>query len=144
MAQRIKGQEVTLSFVTPDGRAEGLADIQSFEAEIQLEILREGYLGDTVERRDDIYKGVSGRCELHMESADYFAFTQLVQDRAERRTAAGGKFNATASFAFPNGTRARITFENIFFDALPLRVSDRASYVQATVAWECERIRRVL
>lgn len=144
MAQRIKGQEVTLSFTTPEGRATGLGNIQSFEAELQMEILREGYLGQTVERRDDIFKGVSGRCELHIETGDYFRFTQLVQDRAERRSAAGGTFNATASFAFPGGARARITFENIFFGALPIRTPDRASYVQVAIEWECERIRRIL
>ena len=48
MAQRIKGQEVTLSFVTPDGSATGLEDVSSLEAELQLEVLREGYwLGES-------------------------------------------------------------------------------------------------
>ena len=130
--------------MTPDGSATGLEDVSSLEAELQLEVLREGYLGETVDRRDDIYRGVTGRCELHLESSDYFKFTQQVQDRAERRSPAAGKFNATASFKFPNGERARITFENIFFGALPVRVPDRAGYVTVTVAWECERIRRVL
>lgn len=144
MAQRIKGQEVTLSFATPDGQAEGLTDIVSFEAELQMEILREGYLGETTDRRDDIFRGVSGRAELHLETQEYLAFTQRVQDRAERRSPAAGVFNATASFQFPNGQRPRITFENIFFDALPVAVSDRGSYVQVTIAFECERLRRVL
>lgn len=144
MAQRIKGQEVTLVWTTPDGSAEGLEDVSSLEAELQFDILKEGYLGESVDRRDDIYRGVTGRAELHLESAKYFEFTQKVQDRAERRSAAAGKFSATASFAFPNGDRARITFEDIFFGALPIRVNDRGSYVTVTVAWECERIRRVL
>ena len=143
MAQRIKGQEVVLSFVSPEGSAD-VGDVSSFEAELQMEILREGYLGETVDRRDDIYRGVSGRAELHLENQAYLSFTQLVQDRAERRSPAAGVFNATASFAFPNGQRPRLTFENIFFDAMPIRVSDRGSYVTVTIAWECERIRRVL
>lgn len=142
--QRLKGQETRLSFSTPNGPAEGLDVVKSFEAEIQLEILREGYLGETADRRDDIYRGVTGRAELHMDSAKYFTFTQRVQDRAERRTPAAGVFNATSSFNFPDGTRARITFENIFFEGLPIRVPERAGYVAVTVAWECERIRRVL
>lgn len=144
MAQRLKGQEVTLSFQGPQGREDGLEVIQNFEAELQLEILREGYLGETADRRDDIYRGVTGRAELHMESKKYFQFTQRVQDRAERRSPAAGKFHATASFAFPNGDRVRLTFEDIFFDALPLRAPSRSDYVTVTVAWECERVRRVL
>ncbi len=144
MAQRIKGQEVSLSFTQPDGDAEGLEDVTSFEWELQMEILREGYLGETTDRRDDIYRGVSGRMEMHMEAQAFFAFQQQVQDRAERRSPAAGVFNATASFAFPNGQRPRITFENIFFDAQAMRSADRGSYVAVTVPWECERARRVL
>jgi hypothetical protein len=144
MAQRIKGQEVTLSFVTPEGSAEGLSDISSFEAELQMEILRERYLGETTDRRDDVFRGVSGSAELHLETQDYLVFTQRVQDRAERRSPAAGVFNATASFQFPNGQRPRITFENIFFGPLPIRVPESAGYVTVTIAWECERIRRVL
>jgi hypothetical protein len=144
MAQRIKGQEVSLSFVGPSGSEDGLADVLNFEAELQMEILREGYLGETVDRRDDIYRGVSGRCELHLESGAYFRFTQRVQDRAERRTPADGQFLAMASFQFPNGERVRLSFENIFFDALPIRAPERAGYVTVTVAWECERMRRIL
>jgi hypothetical protein len=121
-----------------------LEDVLSFEAELQLEILSEGYLGETGERKDDIYKGVSGTCELHLEAQDYFRFTQRVQDRAERRTAAAGVFNATASFQFPNGQRPRLTFENIFFGGLPIRVPEQSGYVAVTLSWECQRMRRVL
>lgn len=144
MAQRIKGQEVALSFVTPTGSAEGLEDVLSFEWELQMEILKEGYLNETTDRRDDIFRGASGRMEMHMEQQAFFTFQQAIQDRAERRTAAAGVFNATASFAFPNGQRPRITFENIFFDAQQMRTADRGSYVTVTIPWECERPRRVL
>ncbi len=144
MAQRIKGQEVTLSFVTPEGSAEGLEDVLSFEAELELEILEEAYLGETSMRYDDIYKGVSGTCELHLEAQDYFKFTQQVQDRAERRAPAAGVFNATASFQFPNGQRPRLTFENIFWGSLPIRVPEQSGYVSVTLTWKCQRLRRVL
>jgi hypothetical protein len=144
MAQRIKGQEVALAFATPNGPAEGLEDVVSFEWELMMEILQEGYLGETADRFDDIYRGASGTMEMHMEQQAAFAFQQQVQDRAERRSPAAGVFNATASFAFPNGQRPRITFENIFFDAQAMRTTDRGSYVAVTVPWKCTRPRRVL
>lgn len=144
MTQRLKGQEVTLSFVTPAGDAEGLDIISSFEAELVMEILTERYLGETSDRYDDIYRGTTGSAELHIATQDYLTFTQRVQDRAERRTPASGVFNVTSSFAFPNGQRPRITFENVFFGPLPIRVPESAGYVTVTVAWGCARIRRVL
>lgn len=143
MAQRIKGQEVTLSFVGPTGDEDGLQDVVSFEAELDIEILEEGFLGETANRFDDIYNGTTGRMELQIENRDYFRFQQRVQDRAQRRTPAAGKFNAKASFRFPDGTRVRLTFEDIFFGPLPVRVPSRRDYVTATVQWKCTVIRRV-
>ena len=143
MAQRIKGQEVVLSFTNPAGDQDGLEDVSSFEAELDIETLQEGYLGETADRYDEIYHGVSGQAELHVETADYFRFQERVQDRAERRTPSGGTFSATSSFAFPNGQRVRLTFEDIFFGALPIRVPARGEYVTVTVQWKGQRLRRV-
>lgn len=143
MAQRLKGQETVLSFTSPDGDEE-VGDVKSFEAELDIQTLEEGYLGETANRYDDIYNGTSGTAELHIESANYFAFTQKVKDRSQRRTPAAGKFSATSSFDFPNGERARITFEDIFFGPLPLRAPSRGEYVTVTVAWKCSEIRQVL
>lgn len=143
MAQRIKGQEVVLGFTNPDGDQEGLEDVVSFEAELDMEILTEKYLGRTANEFDDIYNGVSGQVEIHMQNTKYLAFTEKVQDRAERRTPADGEFTCTATFKFPNGERARLTFENLFFGALPLRTPGRGEYVAATIQWKCSRLRRV-
>lgn len=143
MSQRLKGQETVISFVGPTGDEEGLQDVSSFEAELMIDNLQEGYLGETADRFDDIFMGVSGRVEIHMETPQYFRFTQRVQDRAQRRTPASGKFNAKARFRFPNGTSFRLTFEDIFFEGLPLRAPTRSDYVQATIAWKCSNVRRV-
>ena len=54
MAQRIKGQEVVLGFTSPDGDQDGIEDVISFEAELDIEMLQERYLGETADRYDDI------------------------------------------------------------------------------------------
>ncbi len=143
MAQRIKGQEVTLSFVDSGGGDEAVGDVNSFEAELDIETLEEQYLGETSKRYDDIYNGVSGNCELHLETQRWVSFTQLIERRAKRRDAAGGKFTATATFNFPNGTVSQIVFEDIFFGAVPIRVSSRSDYVTVTLNWKCSNIARL-
>jgi hypothetical protein len=144
MAQRLKGQDTVISFTGPGGDVSGLDSVLSFEAELDIEILEEGYLGETANRFDDIFNGVSGTVELHLQTTAYFKFTQDVQDRAQRRTPAGGVFNATSTFQFPNGQRARITFEDIFFGPMPLSSPSRKDYVKGTVQWKCSNLRRVL
>lgn len=140
---RLKGQEVTIGFTTPTGDQEGLEDVVDFEVELDIEILEEGYLGQTAKQYDSIYHGVSGKASFHMAADDYFDLAEKVQNRAERRTPAGGKFTATATLAFPSGRRVRVTFEDIHFGAFPMRFSGRSDYVQASVNWKGERIRRV-
>ncbi len=144
MAQRIKGQEVVLGFTHPNGDQAGLEDVVSFEAELDIEKLQERYLGETADRYDELFHGVNGQCELHLESSDYFRFAERVQDRAQRRTPAGGVFTATASFSFPNGQRVRLTFEDIFFGALPVRAPSSGEYITATIEWSGSSMRRVL
>ena len=144
MAQRIKGQETVIGFTSPDGDQEGLEDVVSFEAELEVETLTEQYLGKTTDDFDDIFHGCSGQMEIHMRTSAYLRFTQKVQDRAQRLTSADGQFTATSTFNFPNGTRARLTFENLFFGALPIKVGGRAQYVTGTIQWKCSNLRRVL
>ncbi len=144
MTQRIKGQEVGLAWTTPTGEPQGLDNILSAEATLDIEILEEAYLGENVNQFDELFKGVSGQAELHLDDVGYFEFTAQVQDRAQRRTSAGGIFNLTMSFAFPSGRRARITFEDLKFGELPIRAPARGEYVTATVSWKCSTLRRVL
>ncbi len=144
MGQRIKGQEVTVSMNGPDGVEEGLEVVQSFEAEFMFDILQEEYLGETADRFDEIFKGVSGNMEIHMETGKWFSFTEKIQDRASRRDGADGEFTATASFKFTDGSRARIVFNNIFFGPMPITAGSRSDYVTATLTWNCSDATRIL
>lgn len=141
MAQRVKGQEVRIIFTSPAGQETSLSDITSFEVEPQLEILSEGYLGETTERKDDIFKGARGRAEIHLESQDYFRFVQRVIDRSQRRAPSDGRFNVLATLSFPNGERPRVLLEDVFFGPPPMNVSSREDYVSATVEFECSNVR---
>lgn len=144
MSQRIKGQETTLAFTSPQGDVENLGDVKTWDAELDIAILQEGYIGETADRFDDIYNGTKGSCELHIEAATWFRFTELVQDRSTRRSPASGKFSVTGVFNFPNGERARLTFEDVFWGPMPLRVPARGEYVTVSLSWACSRVRRVL
>jgi hypothetical protein len=143
MAQRIKGQETVIGFTNPDGDQDGIDDILDFEAELDIEILEEKYLGKTSNDFDDIFNGVSGQVSVHMRTSAYFRFQERIQDRAQRRTAADGVFTATSTFNFPNGTRARLTFEDLFFGPSPIQVGGRSEYVKGTIQWKCSTVRRV-
>lgn len=136
MAQRIKGQEVEVTWTGPTGLEEGFTAVSNFEVSVQEELLTENYIGETTARRDDQYNGIRGRLDMHLENTEYFNFVQRVKDRSQRRNAADGQFNLIAVLNFPNGERKRIVVQNAFFGELPLNVGSRSEYVQATVEFE--------
>ena len=144
MGQRLKGQEVKTGFTNPDGDQPNPMLVNNFEFEVDIEILEEMYLGEVGKRYDDHFNGYSGQIEGHFEDfSEWMRFQQRVEDRATRRTAAAGQFTATASFDLPNGARVRLTFEDIFFGAMPTRSPGQAEYVAATLSWKCSTLRRV-
>lgn len=144
MAQRIKGQEVTVAFTTPEGDFTDFTDVLSATITLENEILEESYLGEVSNRYDDIYNGVSGSVEMHLENNQFVTFMNLVQDRSERRAPAAGQFNVSMTFALPNGERARVTCEDVFWGPIPVEVGGRADYVKLSLEFKCSRMRRVI
>lgn len=137
--QRIKGQEVEVMVVV-DGRAlSTVTDVRSFEVGPQLEIKREGYLGETTDRRDEIFNGVTGRMELHFENQDIFGLFTAVVDRARRRTP-GVKINIKATLNFPGGDRPRVLINDAFFGPFPINFAGRGDYGAVTVDFESSDI----
>lgn len=138
MAQRIKGQEVEMIFVENNTPLTGIADVRSFEMEGMLEILTEGYLGETTDRRDSVYKGFSGRVELHFENRDVIDFARRLIDKARRRTA-GARVNMKVTLVFPEGGgRVRLLLKNLEFGAIPLGFGSRTDYGAITLSFEGE------
>lgn len=140
MAQRIKGQETRIIATGPNGTITGLSDVVSFNYEPLMEILSQGLLGETTERKDDIFKGVRGKMEVQLETQDYLRFIQAVVDRSQRRTP-GVVFNLQTTLNFPNGERPRVLFEDVFFGPQPVDISSREDYVTASLDFECSNLR---
>ncbi len=136
MGQRVKGQEVELQIVSAAGREESLGDVVSATIEFQLDILTQGLLNETSDRRDDIFRGVRLEMEVQLERGDFTDLVNRIKDRAQRRAPASDQFDALMTLEMPNGDRPRISVENLFFGSIPIAVGGRDEYV--TVRIEAE------
>lgn len=119
---------------------ETVTDVRSFELAVQTEILREGYLGETTDRRDEVMRGVRGRMELHFESGDVFDLIADVVNRAQRREP-GTQINIKATLNYPSGERKRVLVQNAFFGELPIGFASRADYGTLSLDFEAEGFR---
>lgn len=139
--KRIKGQETVISVSGPQGNVGAIEAVQSAEFEHEIDILSEGYLGETAERKDEIFMGISGKLELHLPRRDYLAFVDQVIGRAQRRLPANLVFNITTTLTFPDGTIARVLYRDVAFGTSPLSIGGRSEYVSSTIAFEGSSVR---
>ncbi len=140
MGQRLKGQDTEILFVVDGVTADTITTIKSFEMEWKLENLDEGFLGETTNRKDSIFNGVSFSSELQIENAGILGLVQQLLDKARRRTP-GLKINIKTTLNFPNGDRPRIIIQDAEFGGVPLSLGGRGEYAKMTLQGEASEAR---
>ena len=135
MGQRIRGEDVTVILLVNGQPKTTVSAVKSFDVEFQQDILSEGYLGEHFERKDDVFKGISGKLEYHVESVDTVDVIKAIVDRARRKTPAV-QFNIKASLQWPDGTRRRLTIIDAYFSGPGLSFGSRADYGSTPLNFE--------
>jgi len=140
---RIKGEDTELS-VTLNGKTQTqFAEVRSNEITYLLELKKEGYLGETTERKDEIFNGTKGRMELHFSTKTVFDFFKAIVDRAQRR-APGTVVNIKTTLNFPNGDRPRVMIRDLAFGEIPVNFASRTDYGAVTLDWESSEAPQVV
>jgi hypothetical protein len=141
MARRIKGQEVSVTVVSATNGVEpSIADVKSMNWQYDREIKSEGYLGQTTEQKDDIFKGVSGKIDFHVRSADVFSLTDRINEVSKRRLPAES-IQILFTYAFPDGGRRRIVIKDAVFGDIPFETPAREDYMTVTYNFAAEEAR---
>ena len=134
--QRHKGQETSLVFIRNGEILETLTNCKSLEFEYKLEILQEGYLGETTDQYDSVFKGISGNADFHFSDATPLILTEDMVNKARRREG-GTKVNIKTTFNYPNGRRAIVTFRDVEFGAASTTVGGRSEFSVFKTNWSC-------
>jgi len=137
MAMRLKGQETVISVLRNGVQVSQLTQsVKDFNAEFEMELLQQGYIGQTADQFDDVYKGTGGDMSLHTGDPATFDFITFLVDRAARRVPMQ-QVNIKSTFNFPDGSRRLITFTDVFFGNLPIGVGGREEYVEQKLTFKC-------
>ena len=132
---RVRGQEVSVQVVQNGRIVAELTDVKSFDVEFQMDVMKEGYLGEFTDRRDDMFKGFSGKIEFHIENNAPFDFINAIGQRSQSRVK-GTQFNVQSTINLPNGQVKRLLVNDIFFSNVPVNVSGRSDYVTYSLPYE--------
>jgi hypothetical protein len=132
---RVRGQEVSVQVVQNGRIVAELTDVKSFDVEFQMDVMKEGYLGEFTDRRDDMFKGISGKIEFHIENNAPFDFINAIVQRSQSRVK-GTQFNVQSTINLPNGQVKRLLVNDIFFSNVPVNVSGRSDYVTYSLPYE--------
>lgn len=136
MTQRAKGQEVEIVTLVNGEPRDNLTFARSIEFAFKTEQLQEGYLGETTDRYDSIFRGVRGRVEFHFNDSAPFALVNDLVNKARRREA-GTRVNIKSTVNFPSGRRARVFFRDVEFGELPFNFGSRSDYGTFQIEWGC-------
>ena len=102
-----------------------------------------GILGETFDRVDEIYKGVSGTLEFQSGDIDALKVVDAIQKRARNRDPSVSgprpKIFLKSQFTSPeNGRKALIIVPDMKFADLPLNSSGREEPIQFRFQWRAE------
>jgi len=136
MAERIKGQETVVRIIRNGVVETELTDIQNMEITWDLELLDEGYLGETTNRKDDVFRGMSGRMTLHMEGDGPFEFVNALVNRARRKVPMFSVDILTV-LKFPGGSSPKINLPDCRFGGVPMGFQERGEYVTIDLEFAC-------
>ena len=134
MGNRLKGQETSIALVSSAGTEEGFADVKSFDFQWDRETMSEGYLGKKTEDKDAIFKGVSGKIELHVRSAKVLDVVNKMNEVTKGRLP-GEQFEIVSTIEFPEDGTRRIVIPAVEFGTIPFTTPGRAEYTTITLEY---------
>lgn len=134
---RVLGQQTQVAFILDGEVVSQTFAIKSNSLNFQMEILTEGYLGETTNRRDNVFNGMAGSVDLHFSNVRLFTFVQALVDAARRRVQ-GVNMNVKHTYQFMNNRRAIVVLPSVSVGEIPLNNGGRAEFVTGTIPYEAE------
>lgn len=138
MGNRLKGQDTAIALVSAlFGTEESFADVKSFDFQYDRETMSEGYLGQTTEQKDSIFKGVSGKIELHVRSAKVLDTIDRINEVTKGRLP-GEQFEIVSTIEFPEDGARRVVIPKVEFGTIPFTTPGRSEYTTISLEYVAE------
>lgn len=136
--QRVKGQNVTITLYQ-GGAALASFPIKDASFTLKLSTSKEGYLGETADRRDQVFDGIEGELTLHYEDESIFLLADAIIQKAQN-LAVGPDFSVKAQLNMPNGATPSIQANDCSFGDIPFEFSGRTEFASVKLTFESSSV----
>lgn len=134
--QRLKGQEVSVRVIQAGTVIGSIDSVSSMNDTVGLETKEDGFLGETVNRFDEVLNGFGGDFEFQVNRANWEDLVKAILDRATRLTP-DVSFNIIRTDFFPNGDTNIYVYTDVHFGAIPTSIPSRGDYVKPRLEFKC-------
>lgn len=136
MDLRLRGQETSIRTVRAGVVVDSIDSVSTFDEEVMLELKRDGFLGEFVDRFDEVFGGYSGNFEFAVHNNLWVAWQRSTIDKAQRNTP-DVLFNVIRTDFYPNGNTTIYTYRDVHWGAQPTTVASRGDYVKVKATFNC-------
>lgn len=133
---RLLGQEVELRATVGGVPVTTINAISSTNDSTMVENLQTGFLGEIVDRFDDILKGFSIDFEAQVQEASWIDYELAIIDRATRKTPSV-VFNIIRTDFYDDGSSIIYTYKDVKFGPIDKSTASRADYVKVKFQGKC-------
>lgn len=134
--QRLKGQEVSIRIIQDGNVANSIDSVGTFGDTTDFEIKSDGFLGEPVNRFDEILNGYGGDFEIQVTTSAWILLQQSIRARATRQNPTI-VFNIVRTDLFPSGDSLIITYSDVHWGEQPTSIGGRGEYVKIKAAFKC-------
>ena len=138
MSLRLKGQEIILQAVSAGQVVTEVSAIASFNDSVMLELKEDQFLGEPVNRFDQVLNGFSGDFEFQLEEATWTDFVNLIVAKAKREQP-DLLFNMVRTDFYPNGQTAVIVYQDVSWGAIPTTIASKNDFVKVKMEFRCSK-----
>lgn len=134
----MKGQEVEIRITRAGSPENTISAIGNFNDNVMLETKQDGFLGEIVDRFDDVMRGYGFDLEFQVSEAAWIDFQTAMIDRSQRATP-DVIFNVIRSDFYSNGDTLIFTYMDVKFGGQPTTIASRGDFVKVKLEGKCSQ-----
>lgn len=136
--QRLKGQEVSIRVLQSGNVLQSIDSVSSFNEEVDLEIKSDGFLGEPVNRFDEVLNGYGGDFEMQTTNSNWIRLQQAIIARAQRTPGSiATTFNVIRTDLYENGDSNVFAYVDVKWGGMPTTIGARGEYVKVKGSFKC-------